>query len=877
MQIKPFHFKTKISLFLSITLIIVIVNKIPNQSDFNLKKGKFDDIHLSDINFVNPIFINDTDPVYNWSKTATDNDWCSGTGSFSDPYVIKNIIVNGNGLSNSIEIQNSNKYFIIKNSTLYNSSVGHDFAGISLENVNNSLIFKNNISHNNGHGIRLMSSFNNTILQNIAQNNTWEGIFLRYSANNTIRNNTVMNNHRGIRISNSVAQNIVENNYVYGHSSDLTNSVGIGIYFSQNMSITNNNILNNTYGIYLTQSANNTIMGNTINSNKKDGIGMQFSDNDNNKFLNNIIFNNSYSGIWLGRGKKFLVRNNTIMSSNPGITIWGSNNVTILENKIINCSSGIEVFGNNITITRNNLTNSVIRLISPNEQISSYNITRSNLVNGRSIVFYSNELGLTSSNFSSPGQIILYNVNNSILSKLEVLGGGITTLYCYNLTMSDNSIQGYNYGLSIVNSYNITVNNNTIFDSLWGGIDLLQSDDCNITKNFVFNNYLGIELFLSHNNSLIENKVRDNLGGLVISYSNENKILKNSIHNSLIGIVINSLGNNNSFLFNDIVNSSWNGFRIIGSSYNLISRNIIKNSSKVGLGLDVISAQHKIYNNTFISNTLNAQDNGTNNQWDNGIIGNFWDDYTGNDLDSNGIGDTQYNISGLAKSVDRFPQIIKKPPQIIIENPNINDLYGYNPPEINLTITGLNIDTIWYSLTNETYSTINYTFIGEINQSTWNSIGNGSLSFNLYVNNSYGLIGNSEVNLRKDVISPLILIHNPIENQEFYIDAPFYNITILEPNLETIWYTIDNGNTNITITELTGNIYYQAWESAPNGLITIRFYVQDKAGNLAENNIIIIKSTINDQESKISGYNLIIVSTLFGIILIAIFKKRRIS
>ncbi|KKL61498.1 hypothetical protein LCGC14_2194710, partial [marine sediment metagenome] len=446
MEIKSFHFKTKISLILSIILIIVIVNKIPYYSDVNLKKVKFDDIHLSEINFVNPIFINDTDPSYDWSKTAADNDWCSGTGSFSDPYVIKNIVVNGNGLSNGIEIQNSNKYFIIENSTLYNSSVGHDFAGITLENVNNSLIFKNNVSYNNGHGIRLISSFNNSILHNIAQNNTWEGIFLRYSANNTIRNNTVLNNHRGIRISDCGSQNIVDSNYIYGHSSDFTNSVGIGIYFSYNILITNNNVFNNNYGIYLTQSANNTIMGNTINSNKRDGIGMQFSNNDNNKILNNTLVNNSYSGIRLGRGKKFLVKNNTIISSNPGITMWGSNNVTILENKIINCSSGIEVFGNNITITRNNLTNSVIRLISPNEQISSYNITRSNFINGRSVYFYSNELSLTSSNFSSPGQIILYNTNNSILSKLEVLGGGITTLSCYNITMVDNSIQGYYNG-----------------------------------------------------------------------------------------------------------------------------------------------------------------------------------------------------------------------------------------------------------------------------------------------------------------------------------------------------------------------------------------------------------------------------------------------
>ena len=775
MKTKSYYFKLKLSLILSILLLIFATNKIPFSLDRNLQSVKLDDIQSSDINFVNPIFINDTDPAYNWSKTAADNDWCSGSGSWSDPYVIENITINGNSASNCIDIQNSNKYFIIKNCTVYNSSIGHDFAGITLENVNNSLTFDNNCSFNNGHGIRLINTYNNTILHNLAKSNTWEGIFLRYSANNTVRNNTVGNNHRGIRVSNCVANNIIDNNSVYGNSDSPMNSAGIGIYFSQNTTITRNNVFNNTKGIYFAEASNITLKGNNI-SNSEAGIYMEFS-NTNIKFIDNII-SNCDSGIRLNGIQESIVRNNTFLSCENGIDIQNTNNISIYDNNIINCSSGGITFGwnsYNITVTRNNFSNCEIYLNYYLDQISTYNITKSNLINGKSVYFYTNKLGLTAINFSNPGQIILFNCNNSIISNFTVVGG-INLILCKNNTITENIIQAKSRGLNLNNCYNITIFNNTVFDSEFG-IWLYSSTDCNISENKILNSYFGVDSFDCHNNTFHENIMDNNQVGFALYYSTENNITKNSINNNLWGIAVISSSYYNNIYFNDLVNNSEDGIFISSSSNNTMFGNFLVNNIKAGLRIDSSSNENLIYNNSFIGNALNAQDNGTNNQWDDGVIGNFWDDYSGKDANDDGKGDTSYTIPGSASSQDNYP-IFWDPPIISIDSPTAN----------------------------ATFSNI----------------------------------------------------------------APGYEIS-LEGIPQSMWYTIEGVIGSFNITELTGTIDQDTWDSLDDGEITITFYAQDSESKIGSTSIIVIKST--PSTDGIPGYNLFVLFGVLSVVAIIISTK----
>ncbi|MFX0042912.1 MAG: right-handed parallel beta-helix repeat-containing protein, partial [Candidatus Hodarchaeota archaeon] len=125
------------------------------------------------------IHIDDFSVGNSWSETAKLNFWCTGSGTYSDPFIIDGLEIDAAGSGSCILIENSKtEYFIIRNCKVYNAGSGLAWdAGIKLVNTNNGILANNNCSNNGGSGILLDNNCdNNTISGNTANDNILYGI-----------------------------------------------------------------------------------------------------------------------------------------------------------------------------------------------------------------------------------------------------------------------------------------------------------------------------------------------------------------------------------------------------------------------------------------------------------------------------------------------------------------------------------------------------------------------------------------------------------------------------------------------------------------------------------------------------------------------------
>ena len=377
----------------------------------------------------------------NWTATATMFDWCSGNGTYRNPYLIENVTINCLGSSYGIEIINSSEFFIIRNCTILNSSL--EGFGISLTHVNNSKIIANNCSFNGG-GIALGGCYNNSISNNILINNSG-GIWMISSYNNTISDNNIDKNIYGaISIYFSKFNKIIRNNmshqYLYGMHL-MVSDVNI---------ISNNRINNNNMGgLYLDSCDDNTIKRNVISYNIGDGILIE--DSDNNNISRNTCCYNSKSGIhiktfiyWEGmRGIYNIISQNDASYNSYGIKLKYSDHTNILNN-ILNYNTNFGIFLN----------------------LSDYNVVTGNTINN-----------------NRHGVNVLNSINNNFLT---------------------NKLNNNYYGIYFIDSHKNTVNHNTILNSIKCFVEEGQCIDNTFENNTcqeqpILNEWiiLGIVLFIS--------------------------------------------------------------------------------------------------------------------------------------------------------------------------------------------------------------------------------------------------------------------------------------------------------------------------------------------------------------------------------------------
>ena len=318
---------------------------------------------------------------------------------------------------------------------------------------------------------------------------------------------------------------------------------------------------------------------------------------------------NSKSGMEIA-GIKVISNSNTIKGNNAcknyhnGIYLYASDNNTITCNTVNNNNNGIYLYAsgsNNITgnDARNN-DNYGIWLYSSSNNTITCNDASNNYHFGIILRDSSNNNNISGNTVSdttfNDGIRLWVSCNNNKITGNTVTNSnerGIRLwVSCNNNKITSNTVSNNCYGICLDSSSNSTVTCNTANNNYWQGIDLSYSSNSTITCNTANNNYdIGISLGSSSNCTITCNTASNNsIGIMIYTTSNNNKIYLN-----------NFMDNVNSFYSYGSTNNIWNSAEKITYTYK--------------------GATYENY------------------------TGNYWDDYTGSDAESDGIGDTPYSIN----------------------------------------------------------------------------------------------------------------------------------------------------------------------------------------------------------------------------------------
>ncbi len=405
--------------------------------------------------------------------------------------------------------------------------------------------------------------------------------------------------------------------------------------------------------------------------------------------------------------------------------------------------------------------------------------------------------------------IHLENSDNNTVSG-NIASDNYVGIYCgyfsHNNTISGNNISNNSYGMLSTLSHNNTISGNTANNNHNFGIDLHLCENNTISGNTANNNSLGFTIEMCHYSKILGNTANNNTNdGFLLSSGNNYTVSGNTanynkrdgiylsgcnkfplayhFHSSVSGNTANYNSRDGIRLINsnDLVvsgnNANYNsrdgiylwGFNYDDNADNIVSGNTLSYNTVYGIELSLEGHDNTIFLNNFINNGQNALDDvgyiNRKNRWDNGEIGNSWDDYIGVDLNDDGIGDSPYLINGSAGSIDRYPifddgQDDFTPPIIAIIEPSDGEVFGVSPPPYVVNITEPILDTVWYTMDGGVHNITITVFTGSLDENIWNTLSDGQVTIIFYANDTNGNIGTNSVIIIKDTIEefPLTLV-----------------------------------------------------------------------------------------------------------------------
>lgn len=237
---------------------------------------------------------------------------------------------------------------------------------------------------------------------------------------------------------------------------------------------------------------------------------------------------------------------------------------------------------------------------------------------------------------SSHGKISNNKINGEAKEE-HSSGNGIQLWYSKNIVIENNTITHVRDGIYLEFADNCIIKNNISSDNLRYGLHFMFSNNDHYEGNTFKNNGAGVAVMFSKKIKMLNNTFKENWGtasyGLLLKEINDASIIGNTFEENTIGINVEG-SNRVDYKNNDFIKNGW-AVKVRGACYT-----------------------NSFINNNFLYNSFDVSYNSKLN--DNKFHQNYWSNYTGYDLDKNGIGDIPY------RPVKLFSYVVNRTPETII-------------------------------------------------------------------------------------------------------------------------------------------------------------------------------------------------------------------